>query len=65
LVKRTSGFVCQNVKWKLPVSVERQSCQMMFGWGTQVRERFAKANTGKNVFLKQTQVKGCFDIANA
>jgi hypothetical protein len=38
---------------------------MMFGWGTQVRERFAKANTGKNVFLKQTQVKGCFDIANA
>jgi hypothetical protein len=32
--------------------------------GTQVKECLAKADTGKNVFLKLAQVKGCFDIAN-
>jgi hypothetical protein len=29
-----------------------------------VKGCLAKADPGKNVFLKQTQVKGCFDIAN-
>jgi hypothetical protein len=32
--------------------------------GTQVKECLIKAETVKNVFLKQTQVKGGFDIAN-
>jgi hypothetical protein len=32
--------------------------------GTQVKGCLAKADMGKNVFLKQTQVKECFDIAN-
>ena len=46
------------------VSLENQLCQMMFCWGTQVKGCLAKADMGMNVFLKQTQVKGCFDIAN-
>ena len=32
--------------------------------GHTVKGCFAGADTGKNAFLKQTQVKGCFDIAN-
>jgi hypothetical protein len=31
---------------------------------TQMKECLAKADTPKNVFLKQTQVKGCFTLAN-
>jgi hypothetical protein len=31
---------------------------------TQVKGYFAGADTGKNAFLKQSQLKGCFDIAN-
>jgi hypothetical protein len=52
------------VKWKLLVSLERQLCPMMFCWGTQVKRCSAGADMGKNVSLKQTQVKGCFDITN-
>jgi hypothetical protein len=38
---------------------------MMLSWGTQVKGCFAEADMGKNFFfLKQTQVEGCFDIAN-
>ena len=33
---------------------------MMFGWGTQVKECLAKADTWWSVFLKQAQVKECF-----
>ena len=47
---------------ELLVSLECQLCQMMVCWSTQVKGCFAKADTQKNVFLKQTQVKGCFDI---
>ena len=36
----------------------------MFYWVTQVKGWLAKADKGKNVFLKQTQVKGCFDIVD-
>jgi hypothetical protein len=36
---------------------------MMVCWGTQVKGYFAGADTGKNVFLKQTQEKGGFDTA--
>jgi hypothetical protein len=36
---------------------------MIFCWGTEVKGCLAKANMLKTVFLKQTQVKGCFDIA--
>jgi hypothetical protein len=35
-----------------------QLCQMMFCWGTQVKGYFVGADTGKNVFLKQTHVRG-------
>ena len=52
------------LKWKLLVSLESPLCQMMVCWGTQVKGSIAKANTWKNVFLKQTQVRGCFDRAN-
>lgn len=31
---------------------------MTFHWGTQVKGYLAKADTRKNVFLKQTQVEG-------
>jgi hypothetical protein len=37
---------------------------MMIYGGKQVKECLAKADTGKMAFLKQTQVKGCFDITN-
>jgi hypothetical protein len=37
---------------------------MMFCWGTQVKRCLAKADRGKNVFLKQTKVQGCFDRAD-
>lgn len=37
---------------------------MMVCWGTRVKGRLAKGDTGKAVFLKQTQVKGCLDIAD-
>jgi hypothetical protein len=33
---------------------------MMFCWGTQVKGCLAKADTGKNVFLKQTWMKGIY-----
>jgi hypothetical protein len=36
----------------------------MFCWGTELKGCLAKVNTRKAVFLKQTQVKGCFDIAD-
>jgi hypothetical protein len=36
----------------------------MFCWDTQMRDYLAKANTWNTVFLKQTQVKGCLDIAD-
>ena len=52
------------LKLKLVVSLEIQSCQMMVYWDTQVKRYFANANTQKNVFLKQTQVKVCFAITN-
>jgi hypothetical protein len=31
---------------------------MIFCWGTQIKEYLAKAGMWKNVFMKQTQVKG-------
>lgn len=52
------------LKWKLLVSRESQLCQVMVCWGTQVRGCLAKEDTGKTVFLKQAQVKGCFATAN-
>ena len=52
------------LKWKLLVCLESYLCQMMFYWVTQVKGWLAKADKGKNVFLKQTQVKGCFDIVD-
>ena len=36
---------------------------MMFCWGTQVvKDVLLKQTWEKNVFLKQAQVKGCFDM---
>lgn len=52
------------VKWKLLLCLESQFCQITFCWGTQVKGYLAKADPWKNVFLKQTQIKGCCDIAN-
>ena len=37
---------------------------MMFCWGTQAKGCLAKADTGKTISLKQTQVKGYFDTAD-
>ena len=37
---------------------------MMVCWGTQVKGCLVKADTGKNVFLKQARVKGCLDTAD-
>ena len=48
------------LNWKLLVSLESLLCQMMVCWGTQAKGCLAKADTWENVFLKQTQVKGCF-----
>jgi hypothetical protein len=39
-------------------------CQVMFSWGTEMKVCVGKAKTWKSVFLKQTQVKRCLDIAN-
>jgi hypothetical protein len=52
------------VKWKLPVSLESQLCQMMFFWATQVKGYLAKADMWKKALLKQIQVKGCLAIAD-
>jgi hypothetical protein len=37
---------------------------MMFSWATQVKACSAEADTEEKVLLRQTQVKGGFDIAN-
>ena len=50
--------------WKLPVSLERPLCQMMFFWSTQVKGCFAKADTWKNCFLETDTGLGCFAIAD-
>lgn len=50
------------MKCKLPISLENRFCQMTFCWRIQVRGGLAKADRGKNVFLRQTQVTGRFVI---
>lgn len=37
---------------------------MMFCWGAQVKGSFAKADMGKDVFLKQTQAKECLAMCS-
>jgi hypothetical protein len=44
----------KRMKWELLVSLESQLCQMLFCW----------AHRRKDVWLKQTQVKGCLAIAD-
>jgi hypothetical protein len=44
LLKLMSKYFLGAMKWKLLVSVESQSCQMKFCWGTQVKECFGEAD---------------------
>ena len=49
---------CKSLKWKLLVSLENQLCQMVFCWGTQVKDYFAKADTGERMFCSSKHMKG-------
>ena len=60
----STPFCSDYVKWKLLVSLESKLCQMVVCWATRVKACLARADTGKNVFWKQTWVKGCFGRAD-
>jgi hypothetical protein len=61
------GIFFHNLKWKLRGSFESQLCWMVFCWGqthegvfSWSRHRWkAKADSWRNISLKQTQEKGC------
>ena len=46
------------VKWKCLVSLGIQLYQMMFCWGTQVKECFPEGDTGEGMFCYSRHVKG-------
>ena len=46
------------------ISLESRVHYMVILWERKVKWCFAKADTWRNISLKQIQVKGCFDIAN-
>jgi hypothetical protein len=55
-------------KWQLEVETSSFLGKLILSnvvcRGTQVKGCLAKGNTRKTVFLKQTEVKGCYDIAH-
>ena len=53
--------VREDLKWKFPVCLESQLCQMIFFWSTQVKGCLAKADMWRNVFSEADTVRGCSD----